>query len=95
MRFLILYFYLILRENPLVSNEEYVFYDVNSLFTSISLGETIDFILDEIFFRKKLEHFCKKSVFKKLLNKLGKGCTFLTDGILIRQDDECPIGGPI
>ena len=62
----------ILRENPLDSNEEYVSYDVDSLFTSIRLGETIDFILDEVYVRKKLEPFCKKSVFKKLLNKLCK-----------------------
>ena len=85
----------ILRENPLDSNEEYVSYDVDSLFTSIPLGETIDFVLDEIYVPKKLEPFCKKSVFKKLLNKLFKGCTFLADGKLIRQVDGCPMGGPI
>ena len=85
----------ILRENPLDSNEEYVSYDVDSLFTSIPLGETIDFTLDEIYVQKKLEPFCKKSVFKKLLNKLCKGCTFLVDGKLIRQVDGCPMGGPI
>ena len=85
----------ILRENPLDSNEEYVSYDVDSLFTSIPLGETIDFILEKIYVRKKLEPFCKNSVFKKLLNKLCKGCTFLADGKLIRQVDECPMGGPI
>ena len=39
----------ILRENLLDSNEDYVSYDVGSLFTSIPLGETIDFILDKIF----------------------------------------------
>ena len=45
----------------------------NTLFTSILLGETVDFTLDEIYVRKKFEPFCKKSVFKKLLNKLCKG----------------------
>ena len=65
------------------------------LFTSIPLGETIDFIVDESYVRKKLEPFCKKLVFKKSLNKLCKGCTFLADGRLIRQVDECPMGGPI
>ena len=54
----------ILRENLLDSNEEYVSYDVDSLFTSIPLGETIDFIVDEIYIGKKLEPFCKKSVIK-------------------------------
>ena len=65
------------------------------LFTSIPLGETIDFILDEIFVGKKLEPFCKKSVFKMFLNKLSEGCTFLADGRLIRQVDGYPMGGPI
>ena len=45
----------ILRENTFDSNEEYVSYDADSLFTSISLVEKIDFILDEIYVRKKLE----------------------------------------
>ena len=44
-----LYFPDILPENPLHSNEEYVSYDVDSLFTSIPLSETIDFIIDEIY----------------------------------------------
>ena len=65
------------------------------LFTSIPLGETIDFIVDETYVQKKLEPFCKKSVFKKSLNKLCKGCTFLADGRLIRQVDEYLMGGPI
>ena len=66
-----------------------------SLFAGIPLGETIDFILDEIYVGKKIESFCKKSVFKKLLNKLYKCCTFLADGRLIRHVDGCPMGGPI
>ena len=65
------------------------------LFTNVALGETIDFILDEIYVWKKLELFCEKSVFKKLLNKLCKGCTFLANGRLIRQVDGCPTYGPI
>ena len=65
------------------------------LFTSIPLGETIVFILDEIYVRKKLELFCRKSVFKKVLNKLCKGCTFLADAKLIRKVDGCPMSGTI
>ena len=44
---------------------KYVSYDVDSLFTSIPLGETIDFILDEIYVRKKLEPFCYEISFQK------------------------------
>ena len=57
--------------------------------------ETIDFILDEIYAGKKLQPFCKKSVFKKLLNKLRKVCIFLADDRLTRQVYECPMGGPM
>ena len=85
----------ILREHRLDVNEEYVSYDVDLLLTSIPLGETIDFILDKIYVRKKLDPFCKKWVFKKLLNKLYRGCTFLADGRLIRQVDGCAMDGPI
>ena len=74
------------------SNEEYVSYGVDLQFTSIPLNETIDFILDEIYLQKKLEPFCNKSVFKKLLNEFCKDCTFSVDGRLIRQNDGCPIG---
>ena len=84
----------ILQENPLHSNEEYVSYDLDSLFTCIPLSETIDFIIDIIYVWKKLEPFCKKLVFKKLLNKFCKGCTSLADAKLIRQVDGCPMGGP-
>ena len=83
-----------LRENLLESNEEYVFYDLDSLFTSIRLGETINVILVKICVRKNLEPFCEKSVVKKLLNKFYKGFTFLADGRLIRQVDGCPMSGP-
>ena len=69
--------------------------DVDSLFISFSLGKTIDFIVDEIYIRKKLEPFCEKSVVKELLNKLYRGCTFLADGRLIIQVDGCPMGGLI
>ena len=36
------------RENPSDITEENVSYDMDSVFTSIHLGETINFILDEI-----------------------------------------------
>ena len=68
---------------------------MDSLLTSIPLGKVIDFIPDKIYVRKKLEPFCKKSVFKNLLNKLIIGCTFLADSRLIRQVDGCSMGALI
>ena len=38
---------------------------------------------------------CKKSIFKKLLIKLTKECTFSVHNRLIKQIDGCPMGGPI
>ena len=65
------------------------------LFTSILLSKTIDFILDKNYVQKKLESFCRKSVFMKFLNKLCKGCNFVADGRLITQLDGFPMHGPI
>ena len=38
---------------------------------------------------------CKKSIFKKLLIKLTKECTFSVNNGLIKQIGGCPMGGPI
>ena len=42
-----------------------------------------------------LEKKLKKSIFKKLLFKLTKGCVFSVTEKLLKQDDGCPMGGPI
>ena len=74
---------------------EDVSYDVESLFTSIPVQETIDYILQRIYVRKEIKPFCKKSIFKKLLLKLTKECVFSVNNRLIKQIDGCPMGGPI
>ena len=56
---------------PLSEGEEDVNYDVNWLYTSIPVKETIDFICNEIYNHKKLKTICKQSIFKKLLYKLA------------------------
>ena len=55
---------------PFSEGEEDVSYNVDLLFTSIPVKETIDFIGNEIYNRKKLKTICKQSIFKKLLYKL-------------------------
>ena len=74
---------------------EDVSYDVESLFTSIPIKETIDYIIHKIYTKNVIEPMCKKSIFKKLLIKLTKECTFLVNNQLIKQIDGCPMGGPI
>ena len=47
------------------ANYEDVSYDVESLFTSIPVAETIEYILKRINTNKELKPLCKKSIFKK------------------------------
>ena len=69
--------------------------DVESLFTSIPIKETIDYIIHKIYLENAIEPMCKKSIFKKLLRKLTKECTFSVNNRLIKQIDGYPMGGPI
>ena len=74
---------------------EDVSYDVESLFTSIPIKETIDYIIHKTYTKNVIKPMCKKSIFKKLLIKLTKECTFSVNNRLIKQIDGCPMGGPI
>ena len=74
---------------------EDVSYDVESLFTSIPIKETVDYIIHKIYTKNVIEPMCKKSIFKKLLIKSTKECTFSVNNRLIKQIDGCPMGGPI
>ena len=81
---------------PLNEDEEDVSYDVESLFTSIPVKDTIDYICNEIYVKKSLKPFCKKRlIFKRLLERLTKECVFSVNGRLIKQIDGCPMGGSI
>ena len=80
---------------PISEDEEDVSYDVESLFTSIPLNDTIDFICEKIYVHKKLQPICKKSIFKKLLYKLTTECTFSATGKLRKQVDGVSMGGTL
>ena len=70
-------------------------YDVESLFTSIPVDLTIEYILDEIYVEKKLKPFYKKRlIFKRLLERLAKG-VFSVNDRLIKQIDGCSMGGSL
>ena len=66
---------------------EDVSYDIESLFTSIPVQETIDYILQRIYVRKEIKPFCKNSIFKKLILKLTKECVFSVNNRLTKQID--------
>ena len=85
----------LLKSAPSDDNFEDVSYDVKSLFTGIAIQETIDYILYNIYVKKELKPFCKKSIFKKLLNKLTTECVFSANNKLTKHIDGCSMGGSI
>ena len=60
----------IMKNDVLDPKEEYVSYDVESLFTGIPVKETIDYITTEIYDNKVIEPMRKsKLIFRHLLEK--------------------------
>ena len=87
---------MIKNQPPLNKNEELVSYDVESLFTSIPIKETIEYILNEIYEQNKLPKICNsKLIFKRLLLKLTTESTFLFNTKYYKQIDGCTMGGPL
>ena len=82
-------------EPPLETNEEYVSYDVGSLFINIPIRETTNYILAEIYDCKKLKPVCSKLIFKRLLLKLTIESTFIFNTKCYKQTDGCIMGGPL
>ena len=80
---------------PLNENEEYVSYDVESLFTNIPIQETIEYIIRKIYDEKKIPQICSKTVFKRLLLKLTTESTFVFQNNYYKQSDGCTMGGPL
>ena len=70
-------------------------YDADSLFTNISLKETIDYILDESYVNRKTKPVCSKLIFKRLLHKLTTDCTFQFNIKFSKQIDGCLMGEPL
>ena len=80
---------------PCQENEEYVSYDVDSLFTNIPSMETIDYIIHKIYNEKFLKPICKELIFKRLLYKLTTDCTIQFNQHFYKQIDGCAMGGPL
>ena len=80
---------------PLKDDEEYVSYDVESLFTNVPVRETIDFIIDQIYTEKKLPVIATKLIFKRLLLKLSTENVFMFNERFYQQTDGCTMGGPL
>ena len=62
---------------PSQEDEEDLSYDVESLFTNIPINETIDYILDQIYNKKKLKPICSEVILKRLELKLATEVTLI------------------
>ena len=85
---------LLQRQDPSFPYEEYVPYDLISLFTNVSIQETIDYISDKIHVKNKLPKICSKLIFRRLLLKLTTENTFMFTSDFYKQTDGCAMGGP-
>ena len=84
-----------LQDRTLDEDEVLMSYDVSSLFTEVSLEETIDYIIHQIYNENKLPHLSNKRIFKRLLQKVTQGSVFSFNGNLYKQIDWCGMGNPL
>ena len=59
-----------MEQTPLRSNKEHVLYEVESLFTNISMDEKISCIINDIDWKNMLPQIYSKIIFRRLLYKL-------------------------
>ena len=85
---------LIREQPPLEDKEEYVSYDVESLFTNHPIHDIIKYILEEIYPDNKLTHKCSILIFNRLLLKLVTESTYIFQSQFYKQTDGCTMGGP-
>ena len=85
---------MIKNQTPLSSDEEYVSYDMDSLFTNIPVEETIECIIHQIC-NEKVPQICTKTIFRRLMYKLTTECTFQINQNLFKQVEGCGMGGPL
>ena len=65
------------------------------LLNNVSIRETIDYILDEIYVKNKLPKICSKLIFKCLLLKFTTENTSMFTSEFYKQTDGCKMGGPL
>ena len=70
-------------------------YDVESLFSNISIEETINYITEQIHVHKKLMPICSKLIFQRLLIKFATECTFKFNSRFFKQTDGCTMREPL
>ena len=69
--------------------------DIDSLFTNITLEETIEISTNNLFKNSDIVHSLKKSEFKEILSLATKEWYFIFNNILYKQIDGVAIGSPL
>ena len=69
--------------------------DVDSLFTNITLEETIENCANELFKESEMPEGLSKTEFKELLFLATKDSHFIFDGTLYKQIDGVAMGSPV
>ena len=82
------------QQTPFSLDEEYVWYNVESLFANIPIDETILYIFIEMYQKvcHKLQQISIKIIFKGLLYKLTKEVSFQFHYNLLKQINGCTKG---
>ena len=65
---------------------------MESLFTNVSVHETIEYIINEIYVENKLPKLCSKLIFKRLLLKLTTENSFMLNSEFCKQIGGCSMG---
>ena len=86
---------MIKRLPPLPDDEEYVSYDIVSLFTNGPLDETIDYIIEINYTHNKPPQIFSKLIFCWLFEKKTKDCAFQLCFKFYKQVDGCTIDRPL
>ena len=82
-------------QTQLNPNEQYVSYDVESLFTNIPVDETINYTVNKIYQKNRLPQICSKTIFKRSLYKLTTEVSFQFSYKLFKQTGGCTVDGPL
>ena len=80
---------------PLQVDEEDISYDVQSLLTNISIEETFNYIIEQIYVHKKLTLIRWKLAFKRLLIKLDTECSLKFNSRFFKQVHDCTMVAPL
>ena len=80
---------------PLQDDEEDVSYDVESLFTSIPVLETIDYVIEQNYVHNKIKAICGSLIFKRVTLKLASECKLTFSSNFYRQTDGGAMSRPL